>query len=108
MVIVNDAFAHECWPDESPLGQRLRFTDDPDQFVEVVGVVKTIKNSPFRDQPQPFIYLALSQSWTPNVSLLVRGTGDPMNMLPAVHGVIREIDPNIVPLSTRSMSVRRP
>ncbi|MCZ6836879.1 MAG: ABC transporter permease, partial [Planctomycetota bacterium] len=104
VIIINQVFAETCWPDENPLGQRLRLTKDDGEYVEVVGVVKTYKHSPFGEKPKSFLFRPLTQNWEPQLSLLVRTGGDPMNILPAIRGVMRDIDPNFVPLDARPMS----
>lgn len=106
VVIVNDVFAEEAWPGQDPLGQRLRFAYDMrnDDWAQVIGVVQTVKTSPFGERPHPYVYRTLSQAWESQLTLLVRTGGDPMAMLPAVRGVLQDLEPNFVPLDARPYS----
>ena len=117
VVIVNDQFAKTYWPDESPLGQRIGILTGSEAesgvlspggssgnapvFAEVIGVAKTVKHSPYDDGPQPFVYQPLSQVWQPELTMLVRGSGDPMAMLPTIQEAIGELDSTVVPLDVR-------
>ncbi len=106
VVIVNDVFAEEVWPGEDPIGQRLRFAADAndDDWAQVVGVAQTVKHTPFGEKPQPYIYRTLAQAWESHLTLLVRAHGEPMAMLPAVRGVLRDLEPNFVPLDANPYS----
>ena len=40
--IINETLAHRCWPNEDPLGKRIRY-NSADPWGEVVGVVEDVK-----------------------------------------------------------------
>jgi len=111
VLIVNQAFADTYWPGENPLGKRIAFTSrlesggyGPGEYLQIVGVVKTVKYVEINEDPQPAAYRAVAQSWTPSLTLLVRAAGDPMTVLPAVRAVMRDLDPNLSPGDTRSLT----
>jgi predicted permease len=107
--IVNQTFAETYWPGENPLEKRIAFTErtesgtyGPGAFHAVIGVVKTVNYIEFNERPQPMVYASLSHRWPSVLMLLVRTAGDPLAILPAVRGVMRDIDPNFTPSDTRS------
>ena len=111
VVIINQAFAETYWPGENPLDKRIAFTTvldndryGPGEYLRVIGVVRTVKYGELGEDPQPAIYSALSQSWRSNSLLLVRTSGDPESMLPAVRDVMRDIDENLAPGDTRTLT----
>jgi hypothetical protein len=104
VVIVNQALADRNWPGESALGQRISIESTEGPFLEIVGVASTVKYIFIGEQPRPFLYLPFSQNYDPNMNLLVRASGDPMALLPAVRSVIRDLNPDVSPADTRILS----
>ena len=73
------------------------FTGD-DHTVEVIGIAATTKYLQLAEQPQPFAYLPIQQSFRDMrfaVNLFVRTAGGPTSVAGDVRSVIRELDPNI-------------
>jgi putative ABC transport system permease protein len=100
-VIINQAFADQNWPNENPLGRRISFEEADGPFLEVVGVVKTVKYDTIGEAPTPTVYRPLPHMFSNSIMLLARTSGEPMHMAPAVRQVIRDIDPNFSPSDTR-------
>ena len=44
VVIINEKFARELWPNENPIGRRFKIWRDEDVWREVVGVVGNTKD----------------------------------------------------------------
>jgi predicted permease len=104
VVIVNQALADRNWPGESALGRQISIESAEGPFLEIVGVASTVKYIFIGEQPRPFLYLPFSQNYDPNMNLLVRASGDPMALLPAVRSVIRDLNPDVSPADTRILS----
>lgn len=104
VTIVNQAFADRVWPDQDPLGRRISLEGTEGPFLEVVGVVRTIKYVFIGEDPRPFLYLPFEQNYDPDVNLLVRTEGDPMALSGPVQDVIRGLDPDVAPSDTRVLS----
>ena|SRR5215471_3409336 len=43
VAIVNELFARKYYPNQSPIGKRLRLTGDKDEVMEIVGVARQSK-----------------------------------------------------------------
>ena len=63
VLIVNQTFAETYWPGENPLEKRIAFTMrrqsggyGPGEYLQVVGVVKTVKYDEISEAPQPAVY----------------------------------------------------
>src|SRR5688572_11760950 len=69
VAVVNETFARQFWPGGSAVGRRLkpRGATGPDQVIEVVGVARDSKYVTVGEEARPFVYLPLSQSYTPRV-----------------------------------------
>ena len=95
--IINETMAERFWPGEDALGRHFRFYGD-DHTVEVIGIAATTKYLQLAEQPQPFAYLPIQQSFRDMrfaVNLFVRTAGGPTSVAGDVRSVIRELDPNI-------------
>ncbi len=94
VVVVNQAFANQFFPNENPVGQR--FTRDPKKpdEIEIVGLVKDAQFARQRDEAPPTIYLPWRQAATvmPEANFEARTTGDPKAMIATVRQAVREVD----------------
>ncbi len=97
IVIVSDAFAKKNWPNESPLGKRLRFgpPKNNEPWHTVVGVVADSKHGKYKGEDRDSVYLPNNSDITPN-SLLVRTAGDPLQLQQALRSRITSFDSDIV------------
>jgi predicted permease len=94
VVVINEAMARQIWPDQSPVGARLRFELDPDsKWRTVVGVVPDIVHG--RDGVRPTVYSSLVQTPERFMSIAVRGDGDPRALIPAVRTALAQTDPDL-------------
>jgi putative ABC transport system permease protein len=105
VAIVNETMARRFWPNEDPLGKRIRIDIAPeDPAREIVGVVHDVPSNPQQKRQEPAIFVPFFQSsahtigpWTfmkLQLTFLLRTQGDPMKIAPAVQHAIAEINPN--------------
>jgi predicted permease len=90
--IVNETLARRLWANESPLGKRFVAAGVER---EVVGVVGDAKYSSYRDEGLPFYYLPIAQNFSADLTLLVRGRGEPAATLAAIGRELESIDPDL-------------
>ncbi len=100
VVIVNRTFAERFWPGESPLGKRIRANG---VALEVVGVAQNVKHRSLTEDSQFFLYGTLQQVYRPDMTLIVRTTGDPRAFIPAVRQEIRNMDAGLPVFGVRTM-----
>ena len=70
--------------------------------IEIVGVAETIKYRSASEKPLDFVYLPLAQHPIARMLLLLRSSGDPLQLVKPVKDVVRVLDPNMPMLQTRS------
>ena len=103
VVIINEPFAKRHWPNEDPLGKRIRVADD-DAPREIVGIVKALKQDQWTTEPNLESYLPHLQSPAPRgLSLLVRSSGDPLALVGAIENQVWSIDKNLPVSDIRTM-----
>jgi putative ABC transport system permease protein len=96
VVIINETMVRKWWPNENPLGKRIKqgFPQDKTPFREVVGVVGDVKvEGP--DLPQrPEVFFPDSQEANAGLTLLVRTAPEPMEMARTVVNELHAMDPD--------------
>jgi putative ABC transport system permease protein len=98
-LIVNQAFAERYLPGLDPLGRGVKLGSDPDApWRRIVGVVGSVHHGGLGRQPEPQLYLPHAQLPSRGMQLVVRGAGDPQDLVPTVQAVLREIDPELATL----------
>lgn len=97
VALVNNAFAQKYWPDENPIGRRLRLEPN-DQgeriLLEIIGVTPDIRANS-RGEIEPLIYRTFNQEAWDFRRLLVRSAGDAAALTPAIRETVAGLDPNL-------------
>jgi len=102
VAVVNEQFAKHYWPGADAVGKRIRLDSATGTPVEIVGVAQTIKYRDSFDKHTDFVYMPLSQHPVARMVLLLRSSGDPLQMVKPVKDVVRTLDPNMPMLETRT------
>ena len=96
VVVVNQAMANRYWPDQDPLGKRIKIgnLDSKGPWFTVKGVVKDSAQSALDQGVRPEIYFSLGQmaGRYRRMNLAVRTSVDPRSTLGAIQAAIREVD----------------
>ncbi|HEX6719249.1 MAG TPA: ADOP family duplicated permease, partial [Pyrinomonadaceae bacterium] len=96
VVVVNQTFANQFFPNQNAVGKRFTFdTDKPDEL-EIIGICKDAKYTRQRDEVPPTVYIPYRQDRPMGFGVFeVRTASDPTAMIASVRSVIREIEPNL-------------
>src|SRR6266540_2358828 len=89
VAIVNETLARRLWSGSPALGRRLH------DGAEVIGVARDGKYRTLGERPRPFLYNSLGQDPRRTRTLVVRTTGDPRPLQPAMRRVVQELDPRL-------------
>jgi putative ABC transport system permease protein len=103
--IINETLARRLFGAQNPIGRRLTFgPDSPQQdWHEVVGVVGDIRQATLTRPAEPAAYDLFGQHWGRSVYLIARGTADPYALVPAVRGIVGQVDPEAPVFDVRSL-----
>jgi putative ABC transport system permease protein len=102
--IISETLARSLWPGESALGHYLLYEWFAHERVQIVGVAADVHHEGPDKQPFMEIYRPLSQFPYSAMSMVVRGTGDPMIQATPLRNAIREIDRDLPVAQVRPMS----
>jgi predicted permease len=100
VAVVNQQFANHYWPGANAVGKHIRLDSRVGTPVEIVGVAQTIKYQGGTEKPMDFVYMPLAQHPIARMTLLLRSSGDPLQLVQPVKDVLRTLDPNLPMLHT--------
>jgi putative ABC transport system permease protein len=94
VAIVSDLAARRYWPNQDPLGRRIRRSGSGEtaQWLTIVGVVSDVRQAWFDREIRPQLYLHYQQAPRAKMSFLVRTSSDPMGLVAASRSQIRAVD----------------
>jgi putative ABC transport system permease protein len=104
--VINRHFAREAWPNANPIGKRFSFSDNPPQWITVVGVVDDIRQWGPEQPPVGQAYFTISNGWTTSSYVVVRTTGDPAMLGQPVRKAILAVDRTQAPSDIQTMTAR--
>jgi putative ABC transport system permease protein len=110
VLIINQTMAKKYFPDQDPIGKRLKTGDaDPTSPWEtVVGVVGDVKYAGLDAPPSPTLYVPYTlegwTGWSRDMSLVVRTNVDPASIVSAVRQELRGIDADVPLAEVRTMN----
>ncbi len=94
VAIVDEALARHAWPDEDPIGKRLRLSKG--EWTQVVGVVRHVKQSGLEREAREQVYFPVPQVPSRSMFVTLRSSPavQPDSLIQAVRSKIRGIDPD--------------
>jgi putative ABC transport system permease protein len=105
--LVDETMAATYWPNEDPLGRRLRLGSghhDDKPWLTVVGVVAHVKNYGVDHDSRVETFVPYRQDPLGFATLVVRTSGDPAALASAVRDVVRSVDPDVPVFSVRPLA----
>jgi predicted permease len=104
VAIINEAMASKIWPGEDVLGKRFRFTVGERGEWEIVGVVQDTKVKGITEQPTPFFYVPIDQSYMPLRTLHLRTSVPPNSITRQAIEQIQELAPALNITGARTLA----
>jgi len=95
VALINETMARALWPNQSPLGKRIKFPgseQNPQPWRTIVGVVADVAQYALDRQPPMQIYLADAQFPASFMTLVVRTASTPAGFTAAVRNEVRALD----------------
>jgi putative ABC transport system permease protein len=97
VTIIDERLAHKYWPNEIPLGKRVRFgpPEDNEPWHTVVGVVRAVRHQRMQEDTAESVYLPYLQIPINGMAAVMRTSSDPTNLVPAFRSAVAGLDPDI-------------
>lgn len=96
VVILSQSAARHYWPDENPIGKRVKMGPGPASTFTVIGTVPDTRYRELREA-RASIYFPLGQPYFPYapLNLAIRTSGPPAALVPAIRRVIGATLPGV-------------
>ena len=106
-IIIDEEFAKRHWPNQNPLGQRVRIPwgeREKQPIVTIVGVVGRVKKNHLSDQGGIVqAYFPIYQQTLRNMAVVVKTTTEPGAMLTTMRQQVSQLDPALPIFGTHTM-----
>ena len=100
VVIINESAAKKYFPGEDPVGRIVNVNGDR----TIVGVVGDIYQTSLETAPRTEAYVPVGQGRTLGGDLIVRTSGDPNAVVPAVRAAVLSVLPDVPLRNVRTMN----
>jgi putative ABC transport system permease protein len=94
VAIVNHAFVERYYPGQNVLGKQLSVCWTLEKPAEIVGIVADARHAELQDAPEPTIFLSNAQAPMYFATLVVRATGDPLQIARDAEAAVHRVDPD--------------
>jgi putative ABC transport system permease protein len=104
VTVIDERLAREYWPNESPLGKRVRFGETEDgPWHTIVGVVRAVKHKSLNLTEINTVYLPHAQDSMGDMTLTIRAA-NPESLALAIRGQVKAMDPDQPITGMRTMT----
>jgi predicted permease len=106
VVIIDTDLARRYWPNQNPIGQRLR-QNSTDPWATIVGIAGHVKQSSLAaDVGRGAYYFPLDQQPNSEMLLVVRGAASAAELSRAIHSAVQAVDPAQAVFDLKAMPER--
>jgi len=104
VAVINETMAKKFWPNEDALGRTFKSKDDEHKWAEfqVVGIVQDGKYKDILEDPLPYFYKPLTQTYVSLRNIQVRTALPPERLEPQIASIIHELAPGL-PVTVKTM-----
>jgi len=106
LIVIDEEFAKRHWPNEDPIGKHVRIggSNPQNPKLEVIGVVGRVKmESLNQNSDRVQGYFPFAQVPQSGMTVIMKGASDPNQLIGAVRGAVKQIDPDQPIYSPRTM-----
>lgn len=104
VIIVSETFARRAFPNEDPLGKRIRSWRDENRLREIVGVVADVRYFGRDDKLRGLVYVPHAQNSWRAMALNVRTQGDPSAMIGTIRRQIKAVNEDLAVANLQTMT----
>jgi len=95
VVIVSEGFVRRFFPNEDPIGKRIKVSFGKPENREIVGIVGDVKYSSLNAEPQPALYLPHAQDPEGYLYVVARSTSEPAAIVSVVQKEVWAVDKDL-------------
>jgi putative ABC transport system permease protein len=105
VAVVNRVLADRFFPNGRAVGARIRLGPNPKApWITIVGIVGNVRHAGPETEPAPEAFRPTVQDVNGDMALVVRTTGAPETLVPAVRSAVRAVDPTVTLWRVRTVA----
>jgi putative ABC transport system permease protein len=106
VTVINETMAKQYWPNEDPIGQRIKETSNERAWREIVGIIGSVRHRARGEEPRPEMFVPWNQVPATTLNLAVRTQVEPASFGAALYQTVASIDANLPVFEVRTMEER--
>jgi putative ABC transport system permease protein len=103
VVLINQQFARDFWPDGSAVGKHIKYVWQK-TWREIVGVAGDVRYFGLTQNVGWQFYVPYGEATPANMNVMVRSTGDPVALAGNLHGIVSGVNPAVPVSKIQTMS----
>ena len=104
IAVINQAAALTYWPNQDPVGKRVRLRAAKPDWTTIVGVIADARTESLADAGIPQVYLDIYQRSAKDLAFFLRGPVDPAAISAQVRTQIQAVDPELPVFHAQTLS----
>lgn len=101
--VISERIAEYLWPNQNPIGKRVRGTGFPKPALEVVGVAGEVRSAGLEQNPPMIVYEHYWRMQPIGMSFVLRSQADSASIIGAVRSILSAADPEMAISPARTM-----
>jgi putative ABC transport system permease protein len=95
VVVINERLAARWFPNQDPVGRRIKLGrfDTPGLWITIIGVAGDVRHGGLQQTPEPYLYAPYQQAAWPQMTVMVRATGNPLALVRPVREALARAAP---------------
>src|SRR5882724_2477311 len=105
VIVINEAMAKRYWPNEDPLGKRIKigFFNSDAPWLTVVGVTQDVKQGGLDEKTRPEFFRPYNQAAWPVMTVVVRTASSPGAFINPIKQALARFEPDRAASGIRTM-----
>ncbi len=103
VILISESMAREMFPNQSPLGRRIRSWRDENKYREIVGVVSDLRYTGLADDITNLVYVPHAQDSWNTMLFVIRTQADPHPLIKSIRSEIWSQDPKLAIAEIKTM-----
>jgi putative ABC transport system permease protein len=107
VIIINESMARRFWPDQDPIGRRIKLGPrDSSEWDTIIGVVRDVRHVGLDADAGFSTYQPVAQQPRLQMEIAIRTAGDPQMVIAAAQRELRSIEPALMIDKVETMAQR--
>ncbi len=105
VIVINETLARRYWPDEDPIGKRIKIGgfDSDAPWLTIVGIAQDVRQSGLDQPSRPQFFRPYNQAAWPVMTIVVRTTSSPAPLIKPIKQALLRIEPDRAVSGIRTM-----